>query len=164
MKKTFEQIASGFLGYSMAKCQVHYNMAEKYKSIHRAFGTLVVIVTTIVGTSVFTSLSGSTSQLVQIVTAVLSVAGVVLATLQTFLNYGDLQAQHKTAGVGYAIVRRDIEMLILKYPEGKGRARSPESVELELIKKHLDDLDTASPTIPNNEWDKAWANISKKSQ
>ena len=163
MKKTFEQITSDFYGYSIAKCQVHYDMAEKYKKIHRAFGTIVVIITTVVGTSIFTSLSGSTtSQLVEVTTAILSVAAVVLAALQTFLGFADLQAEHKTAGVGYAQVRRDLEMLVLKYPKGKGLSNSPEAVELELIKKLLDDLDKASPTISNQDWDRAWAKVAKK--
>jgi hypothetical protein len=163
MKKTFEQLTDDFYGYSLAKCQVHYNMAEKYKNIHRTFGTIVVIITTLVGTSIFTSLSGSTSQSLQIITAVLSVAAVVLAALQTFLGFSELQSEHKIAGVGYAQVRRELELLVLKYPNGKGIAKSPETAELELIKKLLDDLDRASPTIPNNEWDKVWAKISKKS-
>ncbi len=161
MRKTFEQITDDFYGYSMGKCQAHYDMAEKYKRIHRTFGTFVVVITTLVGTSIFTSLSGSASPAIQITSAVLSVAAVVLAALQTFLGFADLQAEHKTAGVGYAQVRRDLEFLVLKYPNGKGVAKSPEAAELELIKKLLDDLDKASPTIPNKDWDRAWARISK---
>jgi len=162
MKKNFEQLTDDYYGYCLAKCQVHYNMAEKYKVIHRSFGTVVVIITTLVGTSIFTSLAGSTNQSIQIVSAFLSVAAVVLAALQTFLGFSELQSEHKTAGGGYAQVRRELELLVLKYPRGKGLAKSPEVAELELIKKLLDDLDRASPTIPNNEWDKAWAKISKK--
>ena len=162
MKKTFDKLTDEFYQYSLAKCQVHYDMAEKYKNIHRMFGAFVVIITTLVGTSIFASLSGSTNQSIQVTAAVLSVAAVVLAALQTFLGFADLQVQHKTAGVGYAQARRDLELLVLKYPNGKGLAKSPEVAELEMIKKLLDDLDRASPTISNNEWDRVWAMISRK--
>ncbi len=125
------------------------------------FGTAVVVITSLVGTSVFSSLAGSSYLIIQIITAVLSVSAIVLAALQTFLGFAELQSQHKSAGVGYSKVRRDLEMLAVKFPGANGGADSPEMKELELITKHLDDLDSASPTIPDDVWDKTWAEIKK---
>jgi hypothetical protein len=162
MKKTFEQITDDFYSYSLGKCQAHYDMAEKYKRMHQIFGMVVVVVTALVGTSTFIALTGSTSRPVQVATAVLSVAAVVLSALQTFLGFADLQSKHQIAGVGYAQARRSLELLALEYPSGQGAAESREARELEDIKKLLDDLDKASPTIPNTEWDRVWAKISRK--
>jgi hypothetical protein len=162
MEKTYKQLVDDYYGYSITKCNAHYQMAEKYKANHRTFGTIVVIITALVGTSVFSTLSGTTNPTVQVVTSILSVAAVVLAALQTFLGFSDLQAQNKMAGVGYSQIRRDLDLLAAKYPKGRGGANTPEMAELESIKKHLDDLDNSSPTIPDKVWDKIWKATSKK--
>ncbi|CAB1061423.1 hypothetical protein D1BOALGB6SA_6196 [Olavius sp. associated proteobacterium Delta 1] len=128
-------------------------MAEKYKSRHRTFGIFVVIITSAVETSVFASLAGLQNTDVQILTGFLTVAAVVLAALQTFLGFSDLQAQHKTAAAGYGEVRRDLDLLVMKFPEATGTASEPGTAELESIIKHLDDFDRASPTIPDKVWD-----------
>ena len=162
MEKTYKQLIEDYYKYSITKCNAHYRMAETYKARHRTFGTIVVVVTALVGTSVFSTLSGSTNATIQIATSILSVVAVVLAALQTFLGFSDLQAQHKMAGVSYSQIRRDIDLLNAKYPKGKGGAGTPEMTELVSIKKHLDDIDNASPTIPDKVWDRAWKAISKK--
>ena len=161
MKSTFAEIASSYYNYSLRKCCGHYDVAERYKRYHRLFGIVVVITTTAVGTSVFAALSGSTHPAIQICTGLLSVVAVVLAALQTFLGFGDLQAQHKTAAAGYGMIRRDVELLVMKFPNATGVANQPETTELEALKSHLDELDRASPAIPDKIWDATAKTASK---
>ena len=47
----------------------------------------------------------------------------------------------------------------MKFPEATGAANESGTDEIASIKKHLDDLDRTSPTIP----DKVWDAIVKKS-
>src|SRR6266536_3062110 len=149
---TFGEIANNYLNYSIRKCDSHYDMAEMYKNRHRFFGIVVVLVTAIVGTSVFASLGKSPESWIQIFTGFLSIAAVVLSSLQTFLGFSEYQSQHKASAAGYGSCRRDLELLIMKFPEATGKSGEAGTMELELIKKSLDDLDKASPTIPDKIW------------
>jgi hypothetical protein len=153
MKRTFQENVSNYHRYCLLKCNTHYDMAELYKLRHRTFGIFVVIITSVVGTSVFAALAGLQILILQVVTGFLTVAAVVLAALQTFLGFSDLQSQHKTAAAGYGRVRRDLELLVMKFAEATGTAGELGTTELESIKKHLDDLDLASPTIPDDVWE-----------
>jgi len=56
-----------------------------------------------------------------------------------------------------SISRRDFEFLMMKYPTAKGGAGEPGTSELEALKKNLDELDRASPTIPDKIYDVAAA-------
>ncbi|UCD31991.1 MAG: SLATT domain-containing protein [Desulfobacterales bacterium] len=159
MKRTFQEVAANYFRYSILKCNANYDIAEMYKVRHRRFGVWVVGITILVGTSVFAALAGMESPTAQALTAFLSVAAVILAALQTFLGFSDLQSQHKTAAAGYGDVRRDIELLVMKFPEATGAENELGTDEIASIKKHLDDLDMTSPTIP----DKVWDAIVKKS-
>jgi hypothetical protein len=159
--RTFEENAKQYFSYSALKCNAHYDMAERYKDRHRVFGMIVVTVTAVVGTSVFASLGKAATFWIQISTGMLSIAAVVLSALQTFLGFSDLQTHHKTSAAGYGACRRDLEMLLMKFPGAKGLAGEPGTAELETIKKTLDDLDRSSPTIPQGVWDAVGAKVSR---
>jgi len=153
MKRTFQEIVDIYYWYSLRKCYVHYDMAEKNKNHHRVLGVVVVFVTAVVGTSVFTSLGQKHDLWIQVGTGLLSVAAVVLSALQTFLGFSDLQVQHKTAAARYGTCRRDLELLTMKFPNATGVSGVSGTAELEAIKMNLDDLDRESPTIPDRAWD-----------
>ena len=87
----------------------------------------------------------------------LSVCAGVLSARQTFLGFSDLQTQHKRAADGYSISRREIEFLAMKYPMAKGTADELGTPEFESLKKNLDELDKASPTIPDTVYNTAAA-------
>jgi len=159
VKRTFEETAANYFRYSAQKCNAHYDLAEAYKNRHRLFGIAVVFVSAIVGTSVFASLGKSPVPWIQFCTGLLSVAAVVLAALQTFLGFAELQTQHKMAAAGYGICRRDIELLIMKFPTAQGTADEPGTSELEAVKKTLDELDRGSPTVPDKVWSAVVAKI-----
>lgn len=159
MKRTFEQVVANYFCYSILKCNAHFDMAEMYKVRHRRFGIWVVGISFLVGTSVFSTIAGMENPYIQVLTGFLSVAAVILAALQTFLGFSDPQSQHKTAAAGYGDVRRELELLVMKFPEATGALNEPGTDEIAAIKKHLDDLDMTSPTIPDEVWD----TIAKKS-
>lgn len=158
MKRTFEANAKNFYRYSSVMSNAHYDMAETYRVRHRAFGFAVVIATAVVGTTTFASLAKDIlakgmptewENWIKAGTAILSVLATVLAALQTFLGFSDLQAQHKRGADGYSEVRRDIDLLLMKYPDVVGVPSEDATAAIDAIKKRLDDLDKASPTIPD---------------
>ena len=75
--------------------------------------------------------------------------------MQTFLGYSDLQAQHKRAGDGYSTARREVESLATKYPAATGIADEKGTKEFDAVRKVLDDLDKASPTVPDFAYERA---------
>jgi hypothetical protein len=159
MKRTFEGNAENCFRYSAVMSNAHYDLAEIYRKRHRKFGVIVVIVTAIVGTAVFAQLVTGRDWRIQLGTGLLSIGAAVLSALQTFLGFSEVQAQHKRAGDGYSISRRDFEFLIMKYPAASGVAGEPGTSELEALKKNLDELDRASPTIPDKIYDAAAAKL-----
>jgi hypothetical protein len=159
MKRTFDENASNFFRYSSVLSNAHYDMAEIYRVRQRSFGLLVVCVTTSTGTAAFTSLAkdpqpGLGNGLIFAI-GLLSVLASVLSALQTFLGFNDLQIRHKGAGDGYSAVRRELELLLMKYPGAMGLAGQEATDALDSLKNRLDDLDKTSPTIPDKVYDAA---------
>lgn len=79
----------------------------------------------------------------------------ILAALQTFLGFSELQTQHKRGADGYSDVRRDIDLLLMKYPDVVGTPDEHACAAIEAIKNKLDDLDTISPTVPDRVYETA---------
>jgi len=152
MNRSFHENAGNYHTYSALKCNAHYDMAEMYRKRHRLFGVIVVVVTALVGTSVFAALGQTPDAWLQILTGLLSVGAVVLSALQTFLAFSDLQANYKASASGYGSCRRDIELLVMKFPSATGLADEAGTLELEKIKQTLDELDRTSPTLPERLW------------
>lgn len=162
MNKTFDETVESYYRYSLLKSKVHYDRAEYYRLRHRRLGIMVVMTTSLVGTAVFASLQASIDASVQVAVGFLSVLAVVLAAMQTFLGFADSQSHHKDAAAGYSRVKRETELLRLKFPDATGRSDEPGTAELELVKKQLDKLDSESPTIPNRIWDATAKKISEE--
>jgi hypothetical protein len=161
MKRTLEQNAANYFRYSAVMSNAHYDMAEIYRLRHRRFGIVVVAVTSIAGAAALVSLAKlanpSFENLTKIGIALLSLLATVLAALQTFLGFSDLQNQHKRSGDGYSIARREIESLVMKYPNATGVTGEKGTNEFDSVKKILDDLDNTSPTIPDTVYNRAAA-------
>src|SRR5438046_2990635 len=67
----------------------HYLAALRLGRMHYVLGVPVIVLTTLVGTSVFASLSTQPDPRLQITTGIASVVAAVLAALQTFLGLSD---------------------------------------------------------------------------
>lgn len=163
MKRTFDTNAKNFFRYSAVLSNAHYDMAEIYRIRHRNVGVAVVIATTLVGTTAFGSLAEGTdfpqkwAGWITLGAGTLSILATTLAALQTFLGFSDVQAQHKHGADGYSAVRRELELLLMKYPDVISVPDEEIVTELNAITKKLDDLDMASPTIPDAIYDAASA-------
>src|SRR5436190_23971590 len=117
---TFERTASDFLNYSALMSNAHYDMAEGYRTRHRKFGLIVVVITSVSGAAALVSLTKlvdpSQDTWMELGVGLLSLAATVLSALQTFLAFSDLQGQHKKAGDGYSIARRGLQKLLTAFP------------------------------------------------
>jgi hypothetical protein len=105
----------------------HYDAAVHFERLNLLFGIPVVVLATVVGTTIFATISKSPSTVIQICAGLMSVAAAVLASLQTFLRYGERSEKHKNAGAKYAGLKTEFE-LVLALPE-KDEAQMKEFLE-----------------------------------
>jgi hypothetical protein len=122
------------------KC--HFLASHRYSRYNYMIGIPTILFTTVVGTSIFASLSTeSRSVLATVVIGFVSIMAAILSSLQTFLGFSERADRHRDAGVKYGTIGRKMELLLNEnvMPDG------PEAVAL---KKEVDDLAAASPKIP----------------
>ncbi len=91
----------------------------------------MIVLSAVVGTSIFATLQADKNMTMQIVTGLISFAAAVLASLQTFLRFAERSENHRVAAANYGSLRRLIEEELTQLPdtsEGKkellGKIRS----------------------------------------
>jgi len=82
----------------------HYNAAERLKRYTFWLGSSVVVLTVVVGSSIFATVSKSPSTNWRIGAGLLVLASGVLSALQTFLRFSESSALHKTAGDNFRVI------------------------------------------------------------
>ncbi|MEW8300234.1 MAG: SLATT domain-containing protein [Candidatus Thiodiazotropha sp.] len=88
----------------------HYKDAARLAANQHRLGILVVIITSIVGTGVFASLStNNPATWMKVVTGALSLTAVVLSALQAYLNYPAKQVTHVLAATKLSSLKKRIE-------------------------------------------------------
>lgn len=87
----------------------HYKDAAILETRHRKLGIIVVILSAIVGSSIFASLATNPSIEIKLITGFLSLLVVVLATLQTYLNYPAKIITHILAATQLSSIKKRIE-------------------------------------------------------
>jgi hypothetical protein len=122
--------------------RAHYEASKYYERLHFLLGVPTVVMSAILGTTVFTSLQYEDIEWIKFVMAVLSVAMVALTSLQTFFKYSERAERHKTAAVLVGEVRREFEQK-LQF------SRFDEAL-VKLIREKWDAADRQSPTIPSH--------------
>jgi hypothetical protein len=84
-------------------------MADRLTRSNLRLGIPVVILSTVIGTSVFATLEQQVSLPVRVAVGILSVATAAIASLQTFLRLGERSEKDRVAAALYSALRRDIE-------------------------------------------------------
>ena len=75
-------------------------------------GIPVVVLSSLVGTSIFYSLQQQLSKKFQFFFCVTSILVPVLAALQTFLRFGERTSKHQTTASEYGSIKREIQQLL----------------------------------------------------
>lgn len=129
----------------------HYEAAKYFSRIHYRMGVPVVVLTSLVGTTVYATLEKSVSVRVQLAVGAISVLAAVLAGLQTFLRFGERAEKHRTLGAQYGSIRRRLEMIKALSPERRG----PIEDFLNNLRENLDSLAQSAPDVPPRIWKRA---------
>lgn len=125
----------------------HYKQAKIVRRRHVYLGIPVVIVSTVVGTSVFASLAHTQETNVKLVIGVLSVASSILAALQTFHNYAQQAEHHRMTAIRFSAIVRRLEFLAAANNGDEQLARI-----LEDVAKEWNEINIDAPLAPMSVW------------
>jgi hypothetical protein len=138
----------------------HRVMADRMRQRHLLLGIPVVILTTLVGTSAFASISkakgdsitflGVDPDVVLILVGTISVLAAVLSSLQTFLRYATRAEGHRIAALRYETLRRDMATTLALPREARG---APDR-SLDSVRNRMDRYAKESPTIGERTWER----------
>lgn len=134
---------------AMYSGQAHYRAATIASQWHTWLGLPVVVTTSIVATSIFATINAIPSTGWKIAAGVVSLLAAVLSALQTFFNFSEMPEKHKLAGASYGELRRELEVFLLRYADGKSADRSAAIETLNDILSRFSDLATKSPSVPD---------------
>jgi hypothetical protein len=129
----------------------HREASDRLRRGSLMLGIPVVVLTTIVGTSVFASLeNGHVPTGVRIFVGSISILAAVLSALQTFLRFGMRSEGHRIAAFRYETLRRDMtQVLALPRPSRPDPVR-----QLDSVRQRLDRYAKESPSIDERRWAK----------
>lgn len=135
--------------------RAHFEAATALERAHFAIGIPLVILSTVVGSSVFASLQQQTDVRITIAVGVASVLTAILAGVQTFLRFAERAERHRVVAAKFGVLRKDIEVLRVRTFDQKER----EAATVEL-KERWNELSEGSPTVPVHVWQRT--NISRQ--
>ena len=134
----------------------HTRAAVVYERRAKVLGVITTLISAIIATAIFSSAAASTNATLLVVAGILSAAAVVVSALATFLNYGQLAANHRLASIAYGGLRRRIELItVFEDPSDLGK-KMPEIAEAWLK------LEEASPDLPAGIFDYARKWVAKR--
>ncbi len=140
--------------------RAHTRSAAFMLGRNRALGIPVVVLTTAAGTTVFATLESSPETWLRILVGLVSVTAAVLASLQTFLGYGERAEQHKTAALKYGVIRREIEETLALHATAD---TLPDGL-LESLRKRWDAVDEESPSLSQSLYDRTAERVLNRPQ
>ncbi|HYW20003.1 MAG TPA: SLATT domain-containing protein [Nodularia sp. (in: cyanobacteria)] len=125
----------------------HYEAAKTFERINYWLGIPSVILSTIVGTSIFATIGESVDTKAQIMVGLVSVVAAALAGLQTFLRFSERAEKHRAVAARYGALRREIEEFL-----SVGESITRES--LTPVRQSIDRLAEEAPNVPSKIWTK----------
>jgi hypothetical protein len=149
--RNVEELIQGWLIHAHKGRDRHDKAARRCARNRLWLGGAASILSAIVGTSIFASFGEKfTSKYVQAVVILLGILSAILTGLSTFLNLSEQAEKHRSAGVQYKKVIRDLAFI-----RSQQSKSLPDTNDLLTgIKKTLDDLEESAPVMPERIFDK----------
>lgn len=146
---TLEELLRGWILHAHKARDRHDEAARQNDQYHRALGVPTIVLSAIVGTSIFTSLEMQVDPSLKILVGLISITATVLASLQTFYNFADRADKHRIAGVKYKEMIRELEQLLTQPKEMLAKPIGQESklAWLNDIRERFDTLEEEAPVV-----------------
>ena len=137
----------------------HYTAGKRTARRHNLLGLPVVIMTSVVGTSIFATLSSTPTTTWKILTGLVSLSATVLAAVQTFFRFSEQAEKHKAAGANYGTLRRQFDVFLLRYAQDDSSPRNQALLELQALAERLGQLAKDSPDLSDRLYDDAMRRV-----
>ena len=150
-----EELLRGWLLHFHKGRQRHDRAARRLARARVWLGATATEFAVIVSTSIFAALEKDSSGFWKIILPVISLLSAILSGLSTFLNLAERADKHRSAGVQYKAMIRELER---RLSEGISNSTITPSV-LDEIQKRLDELEESAPIVPEQIFllvDKDW--------
>lgn len=127
----------------------HYTLASRLRKRNLWIGVPAVVFSTVVGTSLFATLSRQqVNRTLRVVIGVVSVAAAILTALQTFFRFSERAERHVVAADWYSAVRRQLDVLIALPADQRGHPKEC----LDRIRKEMSTIGQQAPEIGQQLW------------
>ena len=124
----------------------HYEMSSIYSRRHKQFGVPVIILTSVVSASIFSTFMEHETEWIKYLAIGLSLASIVLSSLQTFMKFSEQADAHKAAAAEYSVIRRKLELMHAQSSAG--------AADMGVIADSLAALAQKSPNVPDHIFNK----------
>jgi hypothetical protein len=142
-----DELLIGWLIHSHKAWDRHAEAARRYARGQYALGIPSLVVSTVVGTSVFAALSSK--EVPPLWVGLLSILAAVLAALQTFMDFGGRSDKHRDAAVKYKSSIRLLEESIVQQKHEEGLTKD----EVAALRVMLDSLEESAPVVMQRVYD-----------
>lgn len=129
----------------------HNTASVYYTKRDRIWGLLSTVLTAVVSTAIFASLSESNDKSLLIVTGAISVVATAFATIHNYEKNGTRAEQHRNTALQYGVIRRSFELLLTEKINNSEEFK----VKLEELNKARAECASNAPTLPNEIYNKA---------
>jgi hypothetical protein len=144
-----EQLLEDWHRRVYAAQSAYYVMAERLRRRHYWLGVPTVILSSVVGTTMFAQLGDThVSTTVRVLAGAVSIGAAVLAGLQTFLKPSQAATEHGFAADWFAAIRRDIEELIALPSSQRGAPKAC----LDAVRKEIAKAGQKAPELDESLW------------
>jgi hypothetical protein len=128
----------------------HYDSARLYTNRNYWLGIPVIVFSTLVGTAIFGTLQEDVNTWIRVCTGSVSVIAAILASVQTFLRYGETAEKHHNAAVKCDGICTDVDEINALPESSRGDLKKV----LDDFKLRINTLEAESPDIPPKIWKK----------
>ena len=149
--QSVEALIAGWLVHSHKARDRHDLASRTYAKFQYALGIPALIVSTVVGTSVFSALASK--EVLPLWVGLLSIAAAVLSAVQTFMDFGGRSDKHRLAAVKYKTAIRALEYLQVRLANKETLAEE----QIATVRMQLDSLEEAAPVVMPNIYDRVEA-------
>lgn len=139
--ESVEHLLNSWLVHSHKARDRHDLASRTYAWGQYALGVPALIVSTVVGTSVFTSLASKQTPALWV--GLLSISAAALTAVQTFVDFGGRSDKHRIAAVKYKATTRGLEYMLV-------RLSNQETIsddEITSLRTQLDNLEESAPVV-----------------
>lgn len=124
---------------------MHYQSASYFENWGRSFGILVIIMTTVVGSTIFATMDKEENETTKIILGLVSLTAAMLSGMQTFLGHKERAEKHRSAGAQLGVLLRGIDLMRSLPFESRDGAKE----FMVSIKDEWDTISTNLPVVPS---------------